>query len=1130
MPFPDEADDWIPVEDSVDDWVPVSPSTAAPSFQPETVAGALERFGTGLQEQGGPLALPLALQMRASSRGLGALQRVGGFAQEQVLKGMGALAGEEDLGKVQREAGTQAIRAFPGARLPYDIYRAIDKPPEVEAIQAGLEKGIGGIVTDPTDLILAGFTGGGSVIAKRAFQVLMGSGLTDQAYALAQIYQREGVSPRFLELAAEAGVNVAALGGAEVAGRAGRRPTMEPPPVTPEGFTPEEKPFALPEEGPAPEFMTPEERLSRQVEEFKAERARLEEPTPEEIRLAPEVDDWVDVPVEAAQPAPQAEPGLPLPEAPLEDLRWEGEPLPKSVTRLVRGRTMRESQLAGEKLTLPPDVEPLLKQFAPEEPLGVAGPETEVPFTERRPELRTTGAFLENFSNAVMDRLQGVVAEIEGNLPEMSRRQPELEQYEHAFRGTGTVEPGVSRPRWFTGEAGGFKVDPTTHAWEIMGQVRRGQLSPEAAPAAWLRELADTAIHETLHTFAGTEDVGPMGQDYMARLSKTVANTPEMNQLVESWVDSQLRGNPEGVRKLFDQARMGGLEEAPAGRALSKEFGEPDFIPEERPFSLEAPPPPGQPPGGGPPPSGEPGQLPLFPEGAPRESPFKADIADIMNVPRSAIAGFDLSGLRQAAPLVARYPKIMGRVVKAAFKEAMANPMAASELESAFWKDPKTLEIQRVARNLNSDFEFTKAGVRPEEAHYGTRLIAEGFRKIGLGKVDPFTRTERGFTLMLNKARADVLSYKFKQLERMGFTPDSDPAAYKATLDLVNNLSGRGALPRGKGELAVGYRNAQKLLNAIAFSPRMIHSRLNLGKLLMDAANPVKWAKMTPAERMVRMQGVLDLGAFISLATAVTYASAAALGGEVEEDPRSSDFMKVRKGDARLDFTGGVQPYLRSAAQLITGERKTKYGQVQKESRADVLKQFGRSRLAPVPSTLVDILVGREVTGEKTRVGVPFTGKGELGELTTPMAFQDIIELWKEDPALAMAMAPLAILGAVSPAVHEAPFKGKLGEEYYQRNVPPPRAVESVKGPQGAGYELSLEESEEMEEEGKKFMQPTLEELLDSPSYKNLTPAGKRIVLEAVTKELRSAQSARVRAEMLRRHPKELLAPPPLVE
>src|SRR3990172_3938328 len=112
MPFPDEADDWIPVEDSVDDWVPVSPSTAAPSFQPETVAGALERFGTGLQEQGGPLALPLALQMRASSRGLGALQRVGGFAQEQVLKGMGALAGEEDLGKVQREAGTQAIRAY----------------------------------------------------------------------------------------------------------------------------------------------------------------------------------------------------------------------------------------------------------------------------------------------------------------------------------------------------------------------------------------------------------------------------------------------------------------------------------------------------------------------------------------------------------------------------------------------------------------------------------------------------------------------------------------------------------------------------------------------------------------------------------------------------------------------------------------------------------------------------------------------------------------------------------------------------------------------------------------------------------------------------------------------------------
>jgi len=97
-------------------------------------------------------------------------------------------------------------------------------------------------------------------------------------------------------------------------------------------------------------------------------------------------------------------------------------------------------------------------------------------------------------------------------------------------------------------------------------------------------------------------------------------------------------------------------------------------------------------------------------------------------------------------------------------------------------------------------------------------------------------------------------------------------------------------------------------------------------------------------------------------------------GADVEDDPRSSDFGKIKSGNTRWDIWGGAQPYMRVLAQTISGQRKsTKSGKMYElngddifgETRAGVVTDFFRNKLAPVPGSVVDILSGRTGVGDR---------------------------------------------------------------------------------------------------------------------------------------------------------------------
>jgi len=138
-------------------------------------------------------------------------------------------------------------------------------------------------------------------------------------------------------------------------------------------------------------------------------------------------------------------------------------------------------------------------------------------------------------------------------------------------------------------------------------------------------------------------------------------------------------------------------------------------------------------------------------------------------------------------------------------------------------------------------------------------------------------------------------------------------------------------------------------------------------------------------------------------------------GAEVEEDPRSADFGKIKIGNLRIDIWAGFQQPVRMMAQVISGQRKsTSTGVVKKlsaekfpyQTRGDVVSGFARSKLAPTSGLLVNILTGQTMMGEE------LTFKKELFEHTIPLYIQDINEIYRDEGIdLTGTAAVLALFG-----------------------------------------------------------------------------------------------------------------------
>lgn len=365
-------------------------------------------------------------------------------------------------------------------------------------------------------------------------------------------------------------------------------------------------------------------------------------------------------------------------------------------------------------------------------------------------------------------------------------------------------------------------------------------------------------------------------------------------------------------------------------------------------------------------------------EKTPMLSRLKEAGLQLINLPRSVMASFDLSApLRQGVFLVGK-PKQWGGAFVDMFK-AFGSEKYFDGIQQTIRKNPRYAQMER------SGLSITDLG--PSIGTREDQFMSNWAERIPLaGRV--VRASGRAYVGFLNKLRADVFSDLAGKAETLGGQVDYDSIAR-----FVNAASGRGSLG--------AFERAAPVLNGIFFSPRLLASRLQL-------LNPVFYARLDPFVRKEALKTVLT-----SAGAATTILGLAKMGGaEVEIDPRNANFAKIKVGNTRFDILGGFQQPIRLAAQLISGKiissttgREMVLGEGYRPlDRFDILQRFFENKESPVASFITGMLRG------ETSIGEPFRPTDEIAKRFIPMVMQDIKELHNENPDL-IPYSPLALFG-----------------------------------------------------------------------------------------------------------------------
>ena len=153
-----------------------------------------------------------------------------------------------------------------------------------------------------------------------------------------------------------------------------------------------------------------------------------------------------------------------------------------------------------------------------------------------------------------------------------------------------------------------------------------------------------------------------------------------------------------------------------------------------------------------------------------------------------------------------------------------------------------------------------------------------------------------------------------------------------------------------------------------------------------------------------------DMAQFICFGLGILVLASLA-GGDVEDDPRSPDFAKIRHGNTRWDIWGGMQQVVRYMAQFATGQKKSSAsGRIveldgtnyNKETRLSVIGNFVRSKLAPIPAFLYNALAGENMVGERFKL------EKDVPQMLLPLVGQGIYDSYKQD-GLVFAIGATAI-------------------------------------------------------------------------------------------------------------------------
>jgi hypothetical protein len=387
---------------------------------------------------------------------------------------------------------------------------------------------------------------------------------------------------------------------------------------------------------------------------------------------------------------------------------------------------------------------------------------------------------------------------------------------------------------------------------------------------------------------------------------------------------------------------------------------------------------------------------------------------EVLNTSRSVITSFDVSApLRQGAFITLAHPIRSIKNIPSMFKAFGSEKFAFKIQESL--SDPR--QRPNAALYRQSGLDLTETG-----PNVTRRKLEEAYQSRFASKIPIVAGSQRAYTTFLNLLRADSFDSMVANLGRKGKVTEGEA---KAIANFINIATGR-------GQYGPKLEQATQVLNSIFFAPKYVASRFQL------ILNPLSGFSITGGSARVRAQAAKEYGRFL-LGAGVVIGLAKLAGAEVEDDPLSSEFAKIRIGNTRMDPFGGLAQVTTLLGRTFTGKATTSKGKeislVREEGRkkkygsrdlAGIWGTFARQKFSPIVSANVDALLGYDVVGQ------PITPAGAYARLLIPLSFGDIREAMKEQGVPAGTAMSLISLFGVSMSTYDINQRNKEAQEPWE--------------------------------------------------------------------------------------------------
>ena len=402
---------------------------------------------------------------------------------------------------------------------------------------------------------------------------------------------------------------------------------------------------------------------------------------------------------------------------------------------------------------------------------------------------------------------------------------------------------------------------------------------------------------------------------------------------------------------------------------------------------------------------------------------FFVNSGKVLNLSRAIITSVDLSGvLRQGGFVVLGRPSLGLKNIMPMLR-AFSSPAKDHAINESI-KNRENAPLYEKAGLFIADQDTTDLS-KMEEV-YMSAWATEGIKIAGKKRKIPLVAgSSRAYVTFLNLLRADTFDALLATL----------PAGKNATLREMEAIGNYVNVATGRGKIGLKNQFTDKEsassagLATVFFAPKYVASRFNLLSGQPFYGGTATTRKMIAKEYARYLSG-------LTVVLGLAFMAAKAFRDDDDEDipiinfdPRSSDFLKIRIGNTRLDILSGlIQPSV-LMARVFSGSRVNSKGDataLRDESRIptgdlepseripfggqgawQVMSTFVRSKFAPGVGSAINLMTGKNVVGEPTDFPT------ELKSLVTPLSLTDFYGMMGEQGIpKAVALQMLVTFGA----------------------------------------------------------------------------------------------------------------------